>query len=148
MEERPNLVPASYVLLRRGDEVLLLLRKNTGYYDDWYTVPSGHVQAGESPLDAAIRETMEEVGVRLNRDSVKFVHTLYRAKTNATGDRADYFFEATEWEGEPNNIEPEKCERIEWCSFDVLPENLMPYEKDVFTCIKANERYSEGDFNR
>ena len=31
-----GLVPAAYVFLFDGDRVLLQLRSNTGYYDDWW----------------------------------------------------------------------------------------------------------------
>jgi len=51
-----SVVPAAYVVLRRGDEVLMLLRANTGYMDGFWAVPAGHVEKGESVVEAAVRE--------------------------------------------------------------------------------------------
>lgn len=51
-KERPKAVPAVYLFMRNGNEILLMRRQNTGYFDGWYSVPSGHVEVGELPLQA------------------------------------------------------------------------------------------------
>ncbi|MET0977876.1 MAG: NUDIX domain-containing protein, partial [Paeniglutamicibacter terrestris] len=52
-----QLVPASYVVFLRGDQVLLQLRQNTGFLDGhWACAAAGHVEAGESASAAAVRE--------------------------------------------------------------------------------------------
>ncbi len=51
---RFRVVPAAYVIFRRGDEVLLQLRQNTGYRDGyWATAAAGHVEEDESVFAAA-----------------------------------------------------------------------------------------------
>ena len=48
MFHRFQVVPASYVIFRRDDHVLLQLRQGTGYMDGyWATAAAGHVEAGE-----------------------------------------------------------------------------------------------------
>lgn len=140
---RPGSISASYLFLRRGDELLLMLRKNTGYFDGWYCVPSGHVEEGELPIDALLRETEEEIGIHLDRVSVRPVHAMFRLKHDATGNRADYFFEVSDWPGDPMNGEPEKCERIEWFSMSKLPENIMPHIQEALQEIARGNIYSE-----
>ncbi len=50
-----------YVLLRRPDGMILLLeRSGTGYADGQLCPPSGHLEAGESVVQGAIREAREE----------------------------------------------------------------------------------------
>ncbi len=52
-------------LVRRGNEILLQNRVK----QDWhgYTLPGGHVEPGESIVDAVIRETEEETGLRIRQ---------------------------------------------------------------------------------
>ena len=52
-------------LLTRGEEILLQDRVK----EDWrgYTLPGGHVEAGESVVDAVVREMKEETGLDVLR---------------------------------------------------------------------------------
>lgn len=143
MKERHKAVPASYLFLYQDGKILLGKRQNTGYYDNWYTVPSGHVEEGELPTDALMRETKEEIGVVLDPSSIRLVHTMYRTAHDVTGDRADYFFEAVISEGEPTNMEPEKCSELDWFPLDALPENIMHHVRDALNDIKNGVTFSE-----
>ncbi len=143
MKLRHKVVPASYLLVRRGNEVLLMLRQNTGYFDGWYALPSGHVELAEFPSDAMIREAKEEVGIDVAKADLRFVHALFREKHDETGERADYFFETNRWQGEPSNREPEKCAEIAWFDLDGLPEKIIPYLRLAIDDIKNRIPYSE-----
>lgn len=136
-------VPASYLILEKGDEILLMRRQGSGYYDGWYSVPAGHVEKGELPIDCLIRETKEEIGIDLIRDSIELAHTMYRTKHDKTGDRADYFFTATQWEGEPTICESHKCDDMKWFPLKRLPENMMHHVREAIEHIKNNKLYSE-----
>ncbi len=143
MKERHKAIPASYLFLYRDGKLLLTKRQNTGYYDGWYVVPSGHVEEGGLPATALSREAKEEVGVTLDPSSIKLVHTMYRTKHDVTGDRADYFFEASILEGEPTNMEPEKCNEVAWFPLDQLPENIMHHVREALNDARAGISYSE-----
>lgn len=59
-----------------GEEVLMFRRSDTKkVFPGWLALPGGHIEAGEDPLSAAIREVHEEVGVLLPPTQVqlKFV---------------------------------------------------------------------------
>ena len=129
MKERHKAVPAVYVFLVRDGKILLTRRKNTGYENGKYMVPSGHVEKAESLTAAMAREAMEEVGITLKKEDLRLVHVMYRAAHDETGERADFFFEATHWEGIPENREPEKCDEVLWFSLGDLPENTVGYLK-------------------
>lgn len=141
--ERNTARPAVYLILRKGDEILLMRRQGSGYYDGWYSVPAGHVEAGELPLEALVREIKEELGITLDREYAHFAHVMYRTKHDETGDRADYFFVATRWEGEPAIREPHKCDDARWFSLDALPKNMMHHVREAIAFIQNNEFYSE-----
>jgi 8-oxo-dGTP diphosphatase len=137
---RFRVVPAAYVVLRRGPEVLLQLRAGTGYRDGhWACAAAGHVEAGESVLQAAVREALEEVGVRI--DPADLVPLCAMHRTHANGrpidERADFFFTCTRFEGEPRRIEENKSADLRWFRLDALPDPVVPHERRVLELLAA-----------
>jgi len=53
---------ATLMFVRRGDEILLI-RKKRGIGAGKINGPGGKIDPGESPLQAAVRETREELGI-------------------------------------------------------------------------------------
>ena len=107
-------VPAAYVFLLDDGRVLLQLRAGTGYYDGWWGASAaGHVEAGESVLDAAVRESAEEIGVAIAPDALAPLTTMHRTGPSGTpvDQRVDFFFACREWSGEPALLEP-KAEEL------------------------------------
>ncbi|GGP06721.1 hypothetical protein GCM10012278_31600 [Nonomuraea glycinis] len=111
-----------HVLLVRGTELLLGRRAGTGYADGLWHLPSGHLEAGESVVRAAVREVQEEVGVVIEPGDLAFAHVMHRAP-----DRVGLFFVATRWDGEPYNAEPNKCSEVAWWRLDALPDDIVGY---------------------
>jgi 8-oxo-dGTP pyrophosphatase MutT (NUDIX family) len=141
MVDRFRVVPASYVYLTRGDaasEVLLQLRRNTGYMDGhWAAAAAGHVERGETAYDAARREAHEEIDVE--GLALEFVTSMQRTQhADPIDERVDFFFTAHSWTGEPRIVEPAKCEALSWFSLDALPDPVVPHERFVL------ERLAEG----
>lgn len=138
---RFSVVPAAYVVFLRGEdsarEVLLQLRRGTGYMDEhWACAAAGHVEEGESVFAAATREAGEEVGV----GDVALSPLCAMQRSNGTGlavdERVDYFFTATAWTGEPRIVEPEKCADLRWFPLDGLPDPVVPHELAVLTALR------------
>lgn len=120
-------------------------RKGSGYYDGWYSVPAGHVEAGELPLGGLAREVVEELEITIDPNDARLVHTMYRTKHDETGDRVDLFFEVTKWSGEIANTEPHKCDDIRWFPVSALPENMMHHVKHAVQSIEREVQYSALD---
>jgi 8-oxo-dGTP pyrophosphatase MutT (NUDIX family) len=150
--KRHKVVPAVYVLFRDDDKILLLRRANTGYCDGYYSMPSGHVgglneKGGESALQAAVRETKEEVGVDIDPNDLRLVHTLHRYSDEpGPHERMDLYFETEKWKGEPHNAEPQKCDEIRWASISDLPEKITPEARQALAMIAKSEPYSDMNF--
>jgi 8-oxo-dGTP diphosphatase len=136
-------MPAAYVVLRRGNEILLQLRANTGYQDGNYGLVSGHVEAGETYTQAMIREAKEEAGITLVPEHLFVAHVMHRKDEGVDNERADIFFVATKWEGEITNMEPNKCAGLDWFGIENLPQNIVPYIKEAILHIKNQTFYSE-----
>ncbi|MBI2410500.1 MAG: NUDIX domain-containing protein [Candidatus Kerfeldbacteria bacterium] len=140
-ETRPTLRAAAHVFLRKGNEVLLLRRYQTGYEDGNYSTIAGHVENGESCTETAIREAKEEAGVQLRKEDLQLVHIMHRNGLNF--DSIDTFFVAKRWDGEPKNVEPEKSDDVRWYPVDALPENTIPYIRAALQQIDSPLTYSE-----
>jgi len=139
---RFRVVPAAYVLLRRGDRVLLQLRQGTGYRDGhWAAAAAGHVEPGESVVSAAVREAREELGIDVGPADLVPVTVLHRGEPGgpALEQRADFFFLATRWTGEPALQEPDKAADLRWFALDDLPDPVVPHELQVLRALRGAE---------
>jgi len=126
---------AVHLFFLRDQQVLLLRRFNTGYEDGNYSVVAGHVDAGETVTQAAIREAGEETGVALTAGDIHIVHVMHRKSED---ERIDFFMTVHHWAGEIRNREPHKCDALAWFPLDALPGNVIPYVR------RALENYQNG----
>lgn len=119
-----------HVVLRRAGRVLMLRRANTSYGEGLLCFPSGHLERGESVTAAAVREAREEIGIRIDAGELRFLHVLHRGDPGDPGgdDRIGFFFEATDWAGEPVNAEPHKCSELVWVDPADPPTDVVPYQ--------------------
>jgi mutator protein MutT len=143
-KERYKAIPASYLVMIKDNKVLLQRRLNTGYEDGNYSMPAGHVDAGETFTQCVVREIKEEIGIDLNSKDVKVAHVMHRnSGEGEIGNRIDIFFTAEKWGGEIENKEPNKCDDLSWFDLDNLPENIIPYIKHAIDCINNKIFYRE-----
>lgn len=136
---------ACFVVLRRGNTVAMVLRKNTGWMDGYYGLPAGKVEYGESYIEGAVREAKEEAGVDISLNDLEFAHTVHRhgEESGVYMDWVDVYFEASKWGGEPYNAEVEKSDRLDWIDLENLPENIVPPQLDAIQHIANKVQYSE-----
>lgn len=142
-KQRNKVVVAVYLLLLdANDGIVLARRRNTGYQDGNYNFPSGHVEEGESPFDALVREVQEELGPVIASELQKKVpclrHIQWRPKHDKTGDRLDLYYEMQTINSKQKvvNGEPDKCDDLRWHYVNrPLPENFVPHQRVVFEAI-------------
>ncbi len=134
------------MLLRDGEQVLLGLRQGTGYADgEWATMPSGHLEEGESVIDAGIREALEELGIIVDR--LEVVHVMHHRNPGGTA-RIGFFLLAAEWRGTPVNLEPDKCANIAWFPVTELPVDTNPYARAGIAAAFGGETFSLHGWER
>jgi 8-oxo-dGTP diphosphatase len=129
-KERFKVITAVYLILEKGDEILLGRRANTGYMDGMLSLPAGHHDGNETLREAMAREAKEEIGIEIRPDDMEFVYMLHRPYA-VDGDRIDAYFKVTKWAGEPTNLEPEKCSELSWFKKSGLPADVIPKIKLV-----------------
>jgi 8-oxo-dGTP diphosphatase len=127
------------LLLDCDGQVLFGRRQNTGFEDDAWHLPAGHLEADESVVQALIREAKEEVGVSIAPVNVEFAHIMH---SSSSGGRAAFFFTVRQWDGTPENREPEKCSELDWFPFDALPDRMITYCRVALDHIAAGEPFS------
>jgi mutator protein MutT len=124
----------------RESQILLLRRFNTGYGDGQFSVPAGHLDGGETVLAAAAREAEEEIGVKIQSNEMSFSTVMHRIEDD---ERVDFFIHVYQWNGEPFNAEPDKCDELCWVDVDDLPENTIPYVRRAIQNHRAGIRFDE-----
>ena len=138
------IIPAAHILFIRDDtEILMLRRFNTGFEDGNYSIPAGRVEQGESALQASVREAYEETGLIIKLQDLKMVHIMYRYPKKDGVERIYFFAQATSWQGNPRNTEPDKCDDLNWFRLDNLPTNTIQTLRFTLAEIAAGRFYSE-----
>jgi 8-oxo-dGTP pyrophosphatase MutT (NUDIX family) len=81
------------VIIRKGDEICLCIKKKNGHIIN-YNVPGGGVEEGHSEEQTAIKEALEEVGLRITNVKPLNIrlarqHPMGDAERNATWSGTD-----------------------------------------------------------
>jgi ADP-ribose pyrophosphatase YjhB (NUDIX family) len=114
--------------------------------DGFYGLPSGHLEAGETLQQGVIREAAEEVGLHLRPEDLEFSQLMHRKSTDGLI-YLDAVFQANGWTGEPENLEPDKCDHLAWFPYSSLPQNTVPYVVDMIHASFEKRTYTEHGWN-
>lgn len=76
-----------------NDKILIIRRSNTDpWKPGWWDLPGGHVDPGESPIEAAAREALEETNL--------IVSNLIKVDSKPMGRVYRYYYATKDWQGE------------------------------------------------
>ncbi|MFF8679358.1 NUDIX domain-containing protein [Streptomyces sp. NPDC015237] len=105
-------------LLTRDGQVLLCYRNHSRrWYPEKWDLAGGHVEKGETPRDALVREVREELGIDIPRPTDPPVaHFL-------TEDADMRIWLIKDWSGNPVNAAPGEHSAIAWFTLDEM-ENV------------------------
>jgi 8-oxo-dGTP diphosphatase len=109
------------VIIVKNGKVLLGKRKGSHGEGKW-CAPGGHLEVGETWEECAKRETLEEVGIKIN--NVRFAAATNDI-FNSEKHYVTIYVTAEQESGEVSLMEPDKCEKWEWFSWDNLPEPMF-----------------------
>jgi len=139
--ERFRIFIAAYLVLIKDGRVLLSKRANTRYRDGNYSLVSGHFDGGETAKQCIIREAKEEAGIILRPDDLEVTHVMHRYRPER--EYIDIHLKAEVWEGKIKNMEPDKCDGLEWFPLGKLPDNTVPEIKLALKNINKKIFYGE-----
>lgn len=127
MSRTENVELTVLCLIEDGDKILLQNRVKK----DWrgYTLPGGHVETGESFVDAVIREIKEETGLNIINPKLAGVKQF----PTDGGRYLVLLFKATEFSGEVISSDEGK---MEWIEYSQLSEvDAVDDLKDLLNVI-------------
>jgi mutator protein MutT len=143
--ERFLIRAAVYLILLKGNKILLSRRSNTGWMDGYYSLIAGHLDGGESIGQAMIREAKEEAGIVVEKRDLMPATVIHRVYPGQ--EYVDFFFVATKWKGNPVIKEHNKCDDMSWFLLDKLPKNTLPYIKEAIDSYKNKISFFESGWN-
>lgn len=109
------------VVLSELGKIYLIKRKGSHGAGTW-SVPGGWIDQGEDAIDAARRELLEETGI----DNASLRHFGYTDDKHPEGwTGITLWFEATDWNKDPEIMEPNKIAEAGWFFMEELPEPLF-----------------------
>ncbi|MFV2087964.1 NUDIX domain-containing protein [Micromonospora sp. LOL_021] len=105
-------------LVENGAVLLVHRSPNRRAYPDLWDLPGGHVEAGESELQALAREMHEELGIRIAAESSSRLGDLHAG----SGEDALHVgvWHIRDWVGSPTNHAPEEHDDIGWVGISDL----------------------------
>jgi 8-oxo-dGTP pyrophosphatase MutT (NUDIX family) len=106
-------------LVREGRVLLAHRSSHRSAYPDVWDLPGGHVETGESELDALTREMHEEVGVQIARGSVSHLCRLSAGRGGELVLLSAWL--VGDWQGRPANVAPDEHDEIRWFRPEELP---------------------------
>lgn len=106
-----------WVYRKTANGIDLLFQKRSHKVDHnpgkWDISAAGHINVGESTLDAAVREGGEEIGIKVNRENLQFVISYFFPLQKSF--HTAYLYE---WTGDSFDFNDGEVEEVKWVPFD------------------------------
>ncbi len=116
----------SVVYLTNNKNQILIQKRDDGRFDH---SAAGHVDAGESYLEAAKRELEEELGVR----GVELTE-IGDCSSKENGDKIRHRFKVFQCRANPDKLNPDEVEEIFWAAPDEIWDDMKGDDDDRKYC--------------
>ena len=147
MNQKPKVgIGVGVVVIKEG-KILLGLRHSDPEKADselhgegTWTMPGGKIEFGEDPHQTAVREVLEETGMRIKPSHLISVSSekVPDAHFITLGFLCEHF------EGEPKVMEPDEIVEWRWFPLNEIPENLFEPSRNVLNNYLSKRIYGEN----
>ena len=125
-----NTKSGANVILVKGNKILLM-KRSKGWKTGSWGPPGGHIDTGETPKQAAVRETFEESGLRIKQSDLELV--TQRTK-NDFG--MIYYYITDKFIGNGVALSHEH-NAFTWADWEKIESLDTTFEPDVLALIKS-----------
>ncbi len=105
---------AAGIVVSHGRVLLCHRSADRSWYPNVWDLPGGHLEPGERPQSALVRELREELGIVVAEPATPEFSRL------VTSDFDMRVWIVTEWDGTPVNASPGEHDRVAWTSPGVV----------------------------
>ncbi|XP_059282755.1 nudix hydrolase 1-like [Lycium ferocissimum] len=128
----PKIAVAVFIL--KGNKLLMGKRRDCVAHS-YFSVPSGHLEFGESFEECAAREVKEETGLNIMKiEILKVTNNLFLDdEPNLAAHYVVILVRSVLADPNqiPQNLEPQKCDGWEWYDWENLPEPLITHFRNA-----------------
>lgn len=135
-----------WIVRRVSGRTQILLQKRSinkdsypGRYD---TSSAGHIQAGHEPLESALRELAEELGIEASEEQLTFVGTFdihfeeeFHGKLFRDNEIAFVYVYDSPVDIEKLTLQPEEVERVDWFDLRETYDACMRHDKKFCVAV-------------
>ncbi len=126
------------IVYNSNKEILLLKRSiNDSVLPNYWDIPGGTLEDGEDPMSGAIRETIEETGIKIDKSSLFFYTSNIDTQKNKQFVRMIFIAQTSD----PQVIlNKEDHEGYKWIDInDQIQLKVVDYVYDCFKLLKSKE---------
>ncbi len=144
---REKFLSSIYLIIKnKKGEILLQRRQGTTLWPGFLALPAGHIDEGEDPYEAAIREAKEELDIKITKNDISDAFVVMR-KNKSLMSYYDVYFQISNYIGNIKIAEPLKCSELVWKDINNLPNDMIDFEISAinnylngikFSCIYAD----------
>jgi len=144
MEEKKKVGAGFGVMILRNNKVLLGRRHSDAEKassalrgEGTWTMPGGKMEFGESFEEGAMREVLEETGIKINSLDIMCVNN----EKNVHAHFVTVGLFSNDFEGDAQVMEPDEIVEWKWFELENLPSPLFPPSEHILENYKQKKFY-------
>ena len=116
------------LLVRHGRVLLCHRAVGRRWYPDVWDLPGGHVESGETPIEALVRELEEELGIQIEEPGPELARVV-------ESEFVLRIWLVERWAGNPVNASPVEHDDLAWFDADEASELRLSH-RDCLSLIR------------